>query len=87
MTALRGLWRSPYPIAFGFAVLAVAVGYLVIDSAGAEACRMRAESLAILCDGAPPTWAFVVVFWYALGMTYLTLRRWINGPTNDDPAD
>jgi hypothetical protein len=87
MTAVRRFWRSPYVIAIGFAILAVAVGYLVTDSAGAEACRIRSESVAILCDGPPPTWAFVVTFWYALGLSYITLRRWINRPTDDDPAD
>jgi hypothetical protein len=89
MSALRRFWRSHYLIAVGFALLGAAVAYLVVDSIAAAQCYeyIEAEGLMILCDGPPPTWTFVVTFGYALGLTYLTLRRWIDRPTDDDPAD
>jgi hypothetical protein len=85
MPTVRRLWGSPWLLVVGWVALLIGVAKLVNDAFVDAACRD--SPLLILCGGPPPDWFLVLGFAYALGLLYLTLRRWINRPTDEDPLD
>jgi hypothetical protein len=85
MATLHRRWSSPWILVVGWVGLLVVVVMLVNDALGAFACRD--SGLMLSCDGPPDTSVLVLASAYALGPLYLTLRRWINGPTDEDQAD
>jgi hypothetical protein len=76
---------TPWLLVVGWVVFVAGVAKVVGDAYALAACLD--SDLMILCSGMPPDWFFVLGFTYALGLLYLTLRRWINGPTDEDQAD
>jgi hypothetical protein len=85
MPDLRRLWSSPWLLVVGWVVLLIGLAAL-LDTALVDGCGDDGM-LYLTCSGPPPAWAIVLAFAYALGLLYLSLRRWINRPTDEDPLD